>query len=190
TKYQSENNSMQGLWSKYRGGPDSEAEDVSTALPIATLEKIVTLINTPPAGFHANRKVARMQKQRIKAALAGDGLDWGAAETLAYGTLAAEGVRVRFTGQDSRRGTFSHRHAYIIDTEDGSVVCPINQAASNGGNVEIYNSPLSEAGVLGFEFGYSLDSPDSLVLWEAQFGDFVNSAQVITDQFVFSSEDK
>jgi 2-oxoglutarate dehydrogenase E1 component len=117
-------------------------------------------------------------------------LDWSAAEALAFATLAAEGHRVRLTGQDTARGTFSHRHAVLHDRESGATYMPLAHVAPGQATVEIYNSPLSEVGVLGFEYGYSLDCPDGLVLWEAQFGDFVNAAQVIVDQFITSAEEK
>jgi 2-oxoglutarate dehydrogenase E1 component len=117
-------------------------------------------------------------------------LDWSAAESLAFATLATEGVPVRLTGQDTARGTFSQRHAVLHDFEDGHTYVALQHLAGNQAPVEIYNSPLSEAGALGFEYGYSLDRPDGLVLWEAQFGDFGNAAQVILDQFISSAEDK
>ena len=117
-------------------------------------------------------------------------LDWATGEALAFATLAAEGHRVRLTGQDSERGTFSQRHAVLHDVEDGHIYIPLQHVAEGQARVEIYNSPLSEAGVLGFEYGYSLDTPDGLVIWEAQFGDFANAAQVIIDQFIASAEDK
>ena len=117
-------------------------------------------------------------------------MDWAAAEALAYATLAMEGYRVRLTGQDSIRGTFSHRHAAYYDTEDGHSYFPLKNLGTEQMPVEIINSPLSEAGVLGFEYGYSLGYPDALVLWEAQFGDFANVAQVIIDQFILSAEEK
>src|SRR5262249_50401616 len=109
---------------------------------------------------------------------------------LAFATLATEGTRIRLTGQDSPRGTFSQRHAVFHDVKDGHAYMPLQHLAPNQGSVEICNSPLSETGVLGFEYGYSLDCPDGLVIWEAQFGDFVNAAQVIIDQFIVSAEDK
>jgi 2-oxoglutarate dehydrogenase E1 component len=108
----------------------------------------------------------------------------------AFGTLVADGTRLRFSGQDVRRGTFSHRHAGLYDLNDGHVWIGLQDLAVRPEHVEMYNSPLSEVGVLGFEYGYSLDCPDGLVIWEAQFGDFVNVAQVIIDQFIASAEDK
>jgi 2-oxoglutarate dehydrogenase E1 component len=117
-------------------------------------------------------------------------LDWSAGEALAFATLAAENVRVRLSGQDSERGTFSHRHAVLHDMKDGKTYMPLQNLAPDQAPVEIYNSPLSEAGVLGFEYGYSLDCPDGLVAWEAQFGDFWNMAQMIVDQFIAAAEDK
>jgi 2-oxoglutarate dehydrogenase E1 component len=117
-------------------------------------------------------------------------LDWGMAELLAYGSLLHQGVNVRMSGQDCARGTFSHRHAIITDIKTGREHLVLGQLHHDQGLCRIFDSPLSEAGVLGFEFGYSLDYPDGLVLWEAQFGDFANGAQVIIDQFITSSEDK
>jgi 2-oxoglutarate dehydrogenase E1 component len=117
-------------------------------------------------------------------------LDWSAAEALALGTLASAGVRIRLTGQDTARGTFSQRHAVFYDQENGFPFVPLQHLSADPSRVEICNSPLCETGTLGFEYGYSLDAPDALVLWEAQFGDFVNAAQVILDQFISSAEDK
>ena len=117
-------------------------------------------------------------------------IDWGMGEALAFGTLLAQGTRVRLSGQDSRRGTFSHRHAVLFDYDDGHEYTPLAHVRDKQGVFEVLDSPLSEAGVLGFEYGYSLDMPDGLTIWEAQFGDFVNAAQVIIDQFLVSSEAK
>ena len=117
-------------------------------------------------------------------------LDWSTAEALALASLATEGVRIRLTGQDTARGTFSQRHAVLFDQQDGYPYVPLQHLAPDQAPVEIINSPLSEAGALGFEYGYSLDCPDGMVLWEAQFGDFANAAQVIIDQFIASAEDK
>ena len=117
-------------------------------------------------------------------------LDWSAAEALGFATLATEGARVRLSGQDTERGTFSHRHAVLHDFENGNTYQPFQNLAADQAPIEIYNSPLSETGVLGFEYGYSLDFPDGLTAWEAQFGDFWNAAQVIVDQFIAAAEDK
>ena len=117
-------------------------------------------------------------------------LDWAAAELLAFGSLIGEGRAFRMTGQDVQRGTFSQRHAVLHDTQTGQTFCALKKLAAEDGLVELYNSPLSENGVLGFEYGYSLDFPDGLIIWEAQFGDFCNSAQVYIDQFIASTEDK
>ncbi len=117
-------------------------------------------------------------------------LDWSVAESLAFATLATEGVRVRLSGQDSARGTFSQRHAVLHDFENGEMYTPLQHLARGQAPFEVCNSPLSETGVLGFEYGYSLDCANGLVLWEAQFGDFVNAAQVIVDQFIVSAEKK
>jgi 2-oxoglutarate dehydrogenase E1 component len=117
-------------------------------------------------------------------------LDWGMAEILAYGSILWQGRNVRLTGQDCARGTFSHRHAIVTDVKTGAEHLVLGQLCQEQGEPRIYDSPLSEAGVLGFEFGYSLDYPDALVIWEAQFGDFANGAQVISDQFITAAEDK
>ena len=117
-------------------------------------------------------------------------LDWSAGEALAFATLATEGARVRLSGQDTERGTFSHRHAVLHDIEKGNTYTPFQNLAPDQAPIEIYNSPLSETGVLGFEYGYSLDYPAGLTAWEAQFGDFWNVAQVIVDQFIAAAEDK
>ena len=117
-------------------------------------------------------------------------LDWASAEAAAFASLLVDGHPIRMTGQDCQRGTFSQRHAVLHDTKDGSTYTPLANLSPDQAVLELYNSPLSEAGVLGFEYGYSLDSPDGLVVWEAQFGDFWNCAQVIVDQFIASAEDK
>ena len=183
-------NSMQGLWTKYVGGRDEDVEDVDTGLPLETLEDLLVKANSVPEGFSVNRKIRRLFEQRIDHGLNDKPFDWGTAEILAFASLVAEGTRIRVTGQDSRRGTFSHRHAVVYDSTNGKTWTPLDHVAEGQSEFEIYDSALSEAGVLGFEFGFSLDSPDVLTVWEAQFGDFVNGAQVIIDQFIASSEDK
>jgi 2-oxoglutarate dehydrogenase E1 component len=143
-----------------------------------------------PADFHPHPKIQRILETRQKMAQTGQALDWAAAESLAFATLATEGMRVRLSGEDCGRGTFSHRHAVLHDYEDGHLYTPLQHLAPDQAPVEVLNSPLSETGLLGFEYGYSLDCPGGLILWEAQFGDFVNAAQVIVDQFIVSAEKK
>jgi 2-oxoglutarate dehydrogenase E1 component len=147
-------------------------------------------MNSTPGDFAINPKVKRFLKERQERVLGEKPLDWGTAEMLAYATLLEDGTRIRLSGQDSRRGTFSHRHAVLFDANTGRRFMPLMHLTDPLSKIEVWDSPLSEAGVLGFEYGYSLDSPDALVLWEAQFGDFANTAQVIIDQFLSSSEDK
>jgi 2-oxoglutarate dehydrogenase E1 component len=177
-----------GVWKGYKGGKDASVPEVSTAVPTARLVDIATRLATLPAGFHANEKVKKVFEQRRDKVIANESFDWGTAEHLAFATLVTEGARVRITGQDARRGTFVHRHACLYDAQTGARHTPL--ASLGGAPFEVYDSPLSEQGVLGFEYGYSLDTPDGLVIWEAQFGDFVNGAQVIIDQFLVSAEDK
>jgi 2-oxoglutarate dehydrogenase E1 component len=143
-----------------------------------------------PPGFTPHPKIERLLEQRAQMGRGERALDWGMAELLAYGSLLHQGVNVRLSGQDCARGTFSHRHAIIADLRTGREHMILGGLHHDQGQCRIYDSPLSEAGVLGFEYGYSLDYPDALVMWEAQFGDFVNGAQVIIDQFITSSEDK
>ncbi len=143
-----------------------------------------------PSACTPHPKIVRLLEQRAQMGRGERALDWGMAEMMAYGTLLWEGRTVRLTGQDSCRGTFSHRHAVITDFRTGAEHSLLNHLHAEQGLCRIFDSPLSEAGVLGLEFGYSLDSPDALVMWEAQFGDFVNGAQVIIDQFITASEDK
>jgi 2-oxoglutarate dehydrogenase E1 component len=185
--------SMQGVWTTYLGGPDASVPEVPTAVPREALLTMLERLTTIPSGFHPNPKALKIVEQRRERALAGQPLDWGTAEHLAFGTIVAAGKNVRLSGQDSRRGTFSHRHAVLFDVQTGGRYTPLaslNDGTPGVGRFEVWDSPLSEAGVLGFEYGYSLDSPGSLVAWEAQFGDFLNSAQVIVDQFITSAEDK
>jgi 2-oxoglutarate dehydrogenase E1 component len=150
----------------------------------------MTTIATPPVDFTPHPKVEAVLKARREMGSGEALFDWGGAELAALATLVSEGTRLRFSGQDVRRGTFSHRHAGLYDSKTGRSWIGLRDVAAKPELVEIYNSPLSEVGVLGFEYGYSLDCPDGLVLWEAQFGDFVNVAQVIIDQFIASAEDK
>ena len=180
----------EGIWAPYAGGPDAGVEDVDTGLAEADAARLLERTTVVPDGFEVNGKIARGLNARLEMATGEKPLDWAAGEALALASLADAGVRVRLTGQDSERGTFSHRHALLHDPGSDEVWMPLQHLSADQAPVEIHNSPLSEAGVLGFEYGYSLDMPDGLVVWEAQFGDFVNAAQVIIDQFIASGEDK
>ncbi len=181
---------MGGVWSPYRGGYDKDTPEIATHVAKDRLLGISEALLTLPAGFKVHPKVLPILKQRHDKLVSGEPFDWGTAESLAYATLLEEGYPVRISGQDVRRGTFSHRHAVIFDAETGLPYAPHSAVCRGRARFDVYNSPLSEGGVLGFDFGYSLDYPDALVVWEAQFGDFLNSAQVIVDQFITSSEDK
>lgn len=180
----------QGLWSGYIGGREGLVYECATGVVKERLAALLDALTRVPEGFHLHPKLERFMEQRREMARGERPLDWAAAEALAFATLAVEGYRVRLSGQDSQRGTFSHRHAVLHDYQDGHTFSPLSQLSPTQAPVEIYNSPLSEAGVLGFEYGYSLDWPDGLIIWEAQFGDFWNVAQVIVDQFIASAEDK
>ncbi len=184
---------LRGAWGDYIGGPEEGVEECDTAVPRERLSALLKNLTRLPADFNPNPKIQRLIKAREAMADGTQPLDWAAGEALAFATLATEAdnpVRVRMTGQDSERGTFSHRHAVLHDVEDDHTYVPFHHLAQNQAPIEIYNSPLSEVGVLGFEYGYSLDCLGGLVLWEAQFGDFWNCAQVIVDQFIASAEDK
>ncbi len=179
------------LWSRYTGGADAGTPEVKTGLPKAALEALATKLTQLPAGFEANPKLMRgALKDRAAMAAGTRSFDWGTAENLAFASLLAAGHRVRLSGQDAGRGTFTQRHAVYTDHRDARTFSPLNVLGEKQGAFEVRNSPLSEFGVLGFDYGYSLDAPDALVLWEAQFGDFANGAQVIIDQFLSSAEDK
>ncbi|MBI3461469.1 MAG: 2-oxoglutarate dehydrogenase E1 component [Planctomycetes bacterium] len=179
-----------GVWGNYQGGLASNVQDVDTGVDRQRLAELLESQARLPADFHPHPKIARGLKLRQEMARGQRPLDWTNAEALAFASLAVEGTRIRMSGQDTRRGTFSQRHSVFHDVKDGHAYMPLAHLAPDQAPVEIYNSPLSETGVLGFEYGYSLDAPDGLVLWEAQFGDFVNAAQVIIDQFITSAEDK
>ena len=177
-------------WSAYKGGRYQASLEVETAVPQDTLTEIGHSLASYPDGFHIHPKVKKLLEQRHEMAEGKRPLDFGMAEALAFGSLLNKGVPVRLTGQDSRRGTFSQRHAALIDIETEEEYVPLEHIASGKTWCEIYNSPLSEAAILGFEYGFSRDYPEALVLWEAQFGDFANGAQIIIDQFIAASEDK
>jgi 2-oxoglutarate dehydrogenase E1 component len=181
---------LRGAWASYKGGPEPTTEPSKVDVPKDPLAAWLQAQTNLPDDFHPHPKIKKFLQSRRQMAAGAEPLDWSAAESLAFASLAAHGVRVRLTGQDSARGTFSQRHAVLHDYQDGHTYAPLQHIAPNQASVEILNSPLSETGVLGFEYGYSLDYPDSLVLWEAQFGDFVNAAQPIIDQFIASAEEK
>ena len=164
--------------------------DVETAVPRKDLDKVLKALSTCPENFNLNHKIKRQVDAKAKNYKAGQGIDWGLAELLAFGSLMLEGTPVRLSGQDSERGTFSHRHAAWYDSDDRTRYVPLLNMEDRQGQFCVYNSLLSEAAVLAFDYGYSLDYPSMLAIWEAQFGDFANGAQVIIDQFIMSAEDK
>ena len=181
---------LQGIWAGYQGGLEPTAEELKTGIEIPRLTHLLEAQTQLPDDFHPHPKIARAMEARRKMAVGELPLDWSAAESLVFASLATEGIHVRLSGQDSGRGTFSHRHAVLRDYQTGQKYVPLQHLGRDQAFFEIYDSPLSEAGVLGFEYGYSLDRPDGLTLWEAQFGDFSNAAQVIIDQFITTAEEK
>ena len=178
------------LWKGYYGGPERSDDEVDTGAERPSLVSWLERLTQGPEGFRLHRKLQRGLEERRAMARGERPVDWATAEALAFASLAAQGYRVRLSGQDSARGTFSQRQAVWHDTENGQPYAPLQHVTPDQALVEIVNSPLSEAGVLGFEYGYSLGFPDALVLWEAQFGDFANAAQVLIDQFLASAEKK
>jgi 2-oxoglutarate dehydrogenase E1 component len=181
---------LHGIWQEYEGGADAECPDADTRTSLEQVERLAPRVTAVPVGFNVHRKIKRLL-QEIDGMLAGEApLSWAAAELLAYATLCDDGHPVRLSGQDAMRGTFSHRHAGLVDSETGQRWYPLQHLHKHQARFDVFNSPLSEFSVLGFEFGYTLMAPYALVIWEAQFGDFANSAQVVIDQFVSSIEDK
>ncbi len=164
-------------------------EAVVTAVPSGRLADLNEQLLRVPDGFTVNPKLAR-QLERRREAMREGGIDWGQAEALAFASLLEEGIPIRLSGQDTERGTFSHRHAVFHDPVTGETHAPIQHLAAAAASFEVYNSPLSEYAALGFEYGYSVAAPDALVLWEAQFGDFINAAQIVVDQFIVSGRSK
>jgi 2-oxoglutarate dehydrogenase E1 component len=181
---------LPGYWDKYVGGRYKPEFEVPTAVSEDQLHRLTGRLTTYPDGFSIHPKVKKLLEQREKMGSGKMPLDYGMAEALAFASLLVEGVPVRLSGQDSRRGTFNQRHSVLIDTENEEEYVPLSHLAPDQAWFEAYNSILSEAAVLGFEYGFSRDYPDGLVLWEAQFGDFANGAQVIIDQFIVAGEDK
>lgn len=182
--------SLTGIWSGYFGGPEPSDDKVTTGVPKAVASDLLTKACSVPADFRPHRKLARILEDRRSAASGNSPIDWASAEAIAFASLVTEGHPVRLTGQDCERGTFSHRHSVLHDEKDNRKYMPLAHLSPNQAKIEIVNSPLSEAAVLGFEYGYSLDCPEGLIAWEAQFGDFSNVAQCVIDQFIASAEDK
>lgn len=180
---------FEGAWKGYERAKDLFVT-VKTAVDEESLKKYARILNTVPESFHLHPKLGRFLEARLKAIDEGKGIDWGNAESLAYASLLTEGHPVRLSGQDAERGTFTHRHAVLTDHENAHKLCLLNHLTSGQARFRVHNSHLSETGVLGFEHGYSLAMPEGLTIWEAQFGDFANGAQVIIDQFIATSESK
>ncbi|MEJ0018768.1 MAG: 2-oxoglutarate dehydrogenase E1 component [Acetobacteraceae bacterium] len=182
---------LEGHWSGLsQADPEAERTEQATGVGAVTLKRIGSALTGIPAGFEVHPRIARQLEAKREMLDSGQGIDWATGEALAFGSLLLEGHRVRLSGEDCQRGTFSQRHAVLIDQVNQNEYVPLNNIGREQARIEIYNSLLSEAGVLGFEYGYSLADPRTLVLWEAQFGDFVNGAQVILDQFLASGESK
>jgi 2-oxoglutarate dehydrogenase E1 component len=177
-----------GVWRGLGWAGDDWSAD--TRVPAERLRAIGDALARVPADFTPNARLKKLLEDRRDRVARGESLDWGTAETLAYGSLLLEGTPVRVSGQDVVRGTFGHRHAAVFDASDGRAWVPLNHVAERQATLEAVNSPLSEEAVLGFEYGMSSGDPRRLVVWEAQFGDFVNGAQVIIDQFIASGESK
>jgi 2-oxoglutarate dehydrogenase E1 component len=180
---------LDGRWTGFETAPRGDRRG-STAVDMETLKTVGHAISQIPEGFQAHRTIARLMQQKRQMIETGSGIDWATGEALAFGTLLDEGTMVRLSGQDSSRGTFSQRHAALVDQESEDRWVPLNHVREGQAEFEVVDSLLSEQAVLGFEYGYSLAEPKALVLWEAQFGDFANGAQVIIDQFIASGEMK
>jgi len=181
---------LPSYWAPFHGGSYNPEDEVDTGLPAGKLHQITDGLVKYPPDFHIHPKVQKLLEQRREMGYGKRPLDFGMAEALAFGSLALQGTPIRLSGQDSRRGTFNQRHSVLIDIEDEKEYVPLCHLAPGQARVDIYNSQLAEAAVLGFEYGYSRDFPEALVMWEAQFGDFANGAQIIIDQFVTAGEDK
>jgi 2-oxoglutarate dehydrogenase E1 component len=177
-------------WAGYLGGPYEMSTEPDTGVASARIDEIVQALTRTPENFSIHPKVKTLLDRRVKMGKGEAPVDFGMAELLAFGSLVQDGISVRLSGQDSQRGTFGHRVAVLVDTENERQYLPLASLCRQGAWCEIYNSILSEAAVLGFEYGFSREYPDALVAWEAQFGDFANGAQLIIDQFISASEDK
>ncbi len=180
---------LEGSWTGFES-KGIVKPNIITGLPIKTLKDFGVRLSEIPEDFEVNRKVQRVLQKRLKTVSEGKDIDWACAESLAFASLLEQGINVRLSGQDCGRGTFSQRHAILVDQKSEEKFSTLNNFLKKGSRVEIVDSPLSEAAVLGFEYGYTLADPNTLVLWEAQFGDFANGAQLIIDQFIVSGESK
>jgi 2-oxoglutarate dehydrogenase E1 component len=181
---------LPAYWSPYKGGWHRQEYEVSTGLAAERIHELTRALCRWPEGFAIHKKIEALMRQRAEMGEGKRPVDYGMAEALAFASLVQGGTPVRLSGQDSRRGTFAHRHSVLVDVEDGHEYVPLANISADQARFEVYDSMLSEAAVLGFEYGYSRDYPETLVLWEAQFGDFANGAQVIVDQFIAAGEDK
>ena len=182
---------LDGRWADIKAARDPEdPRRGQTGAPLDLLKMIGEKITAIPSGFHAHRTIQRFLENRRRAIETGQGIDWSTAEALAFCSLLLEGHPVRLSGQDTERGTFSQRHSVLVDQDNEDRYIPFNNLGEDQARFEVINSMLSEEAVVGFEYGYSLAEPDALTLWEAQFGDFANGAQVVFDQFVSSGERK
>ncbi len=181
---------LEGVWSGFQRPKDYGPRRGATGVPMDEVKKVGKALATVPKEFNPHRKLKRLLDAKKEMIDTGKGIDWATAEALAFGTLAREGHPVRLSGQDSGRGTFSQRHAVLVDQKSEERYVPLNHLGDGQAPFEVVDSPLSEAGVMGFEYGFSLAEPRALTIWEAQFGDFVNGAQFIIDQFIVSGEVK
>src|SRR5690349_5278443 len=181
---------LPAYWDKYKGGRLLPEYDVETGISAEEIARISDKLASYPSEFHIHPKIKKLLEQRAEMGHGKRPMDYTMAEAVAFGSLLIKGTPVRLSGQDCKRGTFNQRHSVLIDIENEDEYIPLNHIQPGQAKYEVYNSILSEAGVLGFEYGYSRDYPESLVLWEAQFGDFANGAQIIIDQFISSAEDK
>jgi 2-oxoglutarate dehydrogenase E1 component len=181
---------LPNYWDSYKGGRYKAEYAVETGLSTEELDELTERLTSYPSDFHIHPKVKKLLDQRAEMGRGKRPVDYGMAEALAFASLVKAGTPVRLSGQDSRRGTFNQRHSVLVDIENEQEYVPLQNISADQAGCEIYNSTLSEAAIMGFEYGYSRDYPEALVLWEAQFGDFANTAQAVIDQFISAGEDK
>jgi len=181
---------LPAYWNNYQGGRFKPEYEVETGISADEAASVSDKLASYPKDFHIHPKIKKLLEQRSEMGHGKRPVDYGMAEAIAFGSLLVQGTPVRLTGQDCKRGTFNQRHSVLLDIGNENEFIPLNNIAPGQAKYDVYNSILSEAGVLGFEYGYSRDYPESLVLWEAQFGDFANGAQIIIDQFISAAEDK